>query len=161
LDHGQDRLIATCQRCDVEIATAVFQNGRLRGGDAPKSGDGFAEFVDIPTETNLESYAKIIRRRFRPEVVVMVLNATSTPATWQSTCERYAPFGLTHLLFTHWDESQPWWEAATLARQNALLLSYHTSGIEAFGQIDPFTGSAIRIGVTDSVTGTVAGRGGR
>jgi flagellar biosynthesis GTPase FlhF len=158
LDHGQDRLIATCQRCDVQVETAVFQDGRLRGGDAPKKGDGFAEFVDNPSLANLESHARVIRRRFRPHAVVLVLSATGTPVSWHAACERYSVFNPTHLLFTRWDESQPWWEVAIFARQRTLLLSYLTSGIEPFGQIDPFTASAVRTGITDDVTRTIAGK---
>ena len=149
--HGQEHLESLCQGCDVEFSAHEFKRGRLEF-DRPGKGDLLAEFVPGRAYSNLTRQAKIIRRALKPDVVALVLNATGNPQTWSAACRRFAAFGLTHIVFTHWDECQPWWDAVSLARREAILLSYRTYGIEPFGEIDPFTTTDLRSGLIEHIT---------
>ena len=120
-------------------------------------GDDFAEFVCGRPDADLALNAKAIRRRFRPDVVALVVSATGTPCAWRTAYERFSPFGLTHVVFTHWDEHQPWWDAAAFSHRHAIPLAFRTHGFEPFGEIDPFTATDLRSGLADHVTRSVGG----
>ncbi len=154
--HGQERLEALCAGCDADFSAHEFDKGRLDFDRGNRKGEILAEFVCGRAYTNLERPAKIIRRALKPKVVALVLNATGTPHTWKAACDRFAPFGLTHVAFTHWDECQPWWEATAFSRQQAILLSYRVSGFEPIGEIDPFTTSELRSGLAGHVTRSIS-----
>lgn len=162
--HGQEHLEALCAGCDADFSAHEFHEGRLEYDRGDRKGDVLAEYVCGRTYTKLDRHAKIIRRGLKPQVVALVLNAAGTPQTWKSACERFAPFGITHCVFTHWDESQPWWDVAALSRHQAILLAYHVSGFEPIGEIDPFTTNELRSGLAGHVTrvlgqGAAAGEG--
>lgn len=153
--HGQERLEALCAGCEADFSVHEFEKGRLDFGRGNRKGEILAEFVCGRAYTNLERQAKIIRRALKPQVVALVLNATGAPHTWKAACDRFAPFGLTHVAFTHWDECRPWWDVTAFSRQQAILLSYRVSGFEPIGEIDPFTTSELRSGLAGHVARTI------
>lgn len=151
-EHGHERMQALSLGCGVDCtAIALGQTRRLR--IEPDSSDNIiAEYVGGRVGDDCEAHAKLIRRGLKPDVVALVLNATVSPALWRQQLNRFAILAPTHLVFTHWDESQPWWDAIMFSGQSRLPLAYRVGGFEAFGEIDAFTQSEIQAGITDYVT---------
>ena len=160
-DHGHERLHALSVGCGVEFnAHSLEQSRRLRiesGGND----DSFSEYVAGRISEDLEAHAKLIRHALKPDVVALVLNATSSQHVWRQQLNRLAVFAPTHLVFTHWDESQPWWDALTFSGQSRLPLAYRIGGFEAFGEIDPFSATDIHAGITDHVMSAIGSSDGR
>ena len=160
-DHGHERLQALSIGCGVEFSThSLGQSRRLRI-ESDASDDTFAEYVVGRIHEDLETHAKLIRRALKPDVVALMLNATSAPRAWRQQLNRLAVFAPTHLVFTHWDESQPWWDAVTFSGQSRLPLAYRIGGFEAFGEIDPFSATDIQAGITDHVMRAIGSPDGR
>jgi hypothetical protein len=132
-------------------AWALGQSRRPQAG-SDSNDETFAEYVVSKINADHESHAKLIRRGLKPDVVALVLNATSSPRVWRQHLNRLAVLAPTHLVFTHWDEEQPWWEAVTFSGQSRLPLAYRVSGCEAFGEIDAFTATDVQSALTDHVT---------
>jgi flagellar biosynthesis GTPase FlhF len=159
-DHGHERLQALSIGCGVEFSThSLGQSRRLRIEPAA-SQDAFAEYIIGRVSGDLEAHAKLIRRTLKPDAVALVLNATSPPRIWRQQLNGLAVFAPTHLVFTHWDESQSWWDAVTFSGQSRLPLAYRVSGFDAFGEIDPFSATDILAGITDHVTRAIGSPGG-
>jgi hypothetical protein len=156
-DDGHERLAAVCNACDVEFDTHTLANGRLSPGRVGKAADSFTEYVPGRPDSDFGLRAKSIRRAIKPDAVVLILNAAGAPQVWRSSYARFAPFDLTHVIFTHWDEHQPWWDVVSFARRHAVLLAYHSQGFEPLGEIDPFTTADLRSGVAAHVAGIVGG----
>jgi hypothetical protein len=155
--HGQEHLESLCRGSDTEFSVHEFDKGRLEFDRGSRKSDIFAEFVPGRTYSSLARHAKIIRRALKPNVVALVLNASGNPRAWDTACERFAPFGITHAVFTHWDECQPWWDVTAFSRKQAILLSYRASGFEPIGEIDPFTTADLRNGLVEYITRTISG----
>ena len=56
---------------------------------------------------------------------------------------------------TRWDDEQPWWRIAGFARTYGLSLSYRTSGVDLFDEIDPFTEADVRSGLVEQSTASL------
>ena len=153
--HGQEHLESLCRSCEADFSVHEFNKGRLAFDRSQAKGDVMAEFVPGRAYSNLAGPAKIVRRALRPDIVALVLHASGNLQAWNAACDRFAPFGLTHVVFTHWDESQPWWDVTAFVRRRAILLSYHTDGFEPFGEIEPFTTTDLHNGIAEYVTRTI------
>ncbi len=151
-EHGHERMHALSIGCGVDCsAFALGQTRRIRL-DSDSSDNVIAEYVGGRVNDDCEAHARLIRRGLKPDVVVLVLNATVAPSIWRQQLNRFAILAPTHLAFTHWDEAQPWWDAIMFSGQSRLPLAYRVSGFEAFGEIDAFTPSELQAGISDYVT---------
>ncbi len=152
-DHGQERLKGLCDGCGVEFSSHhIDRTRRLRIESRGRGEDCFTELVTGSLSPDLDDLARRVRHAVNPDVTVLVVSATTAPHVWRQQLERFAPFRPTHLAVSQWDEYQPWWDLMMFSGQNGLLLSYRTKGSEAFGEIEPFTETDLRVGLTGHIS---------
>ena len=153
--HGHERLIATCQSCGVALVTHALADGRFSVERELRRRDLFIEYTPGQGDYDLARSAKKIVKATNPGVVVLTVSATETDAHWARAAETFAPFNPTHLAVTRWDDEQPWWRIAGFARTYGLSLSYRTSGVDLFDEIDPFTEADVRSGLVEQSTASL------
>ncbi len=153
---GHEHLAAVCNRCGLQVVIESTEKGRFSLPRSFKKSDLFAEFVPSSTHVNLEDHARSVHKSVRPDVVVLVISATDSPTHWDHVIERFGAFKPTHMIVTHWDEHEPWTDVAAFARRYDLSVSYRVSGSDLFDEIDPFTETDIRNGISNHVAESFA-----
>jgi hypothetical protein len=152
-DHGQERLMAWGERCKITCETFSGEDAsELKAWKRKKGADLLVELVPPKPSDDLEKLARAVRRSLAPDAVVQVLSATASAAAWRRECDRFSVFRPTHLLISHWDELQPWWDVFQAARNAGLLPSYRISGIDPIDGIEPFTPTDLRAGIAEHLS---------
>ncbi|GAB4317145.1 MAG: hypothetical protein Kow0074_05570 [Candidatus Zixiibacteriota bacterium] len=154
--RGHEQLAAVCSSCGLELLLESTHNGKFSIPRTLKKTDLFAEFVPSNTESDLTTHARSLIKSIRPDVVVLVVRATDSPAHWERVKKRFEPFAPTHLVVSHWDEYESWTEIAAFSQCHGLSLSYRISGSDLFDEIDSFTETEVRIGVSAHLGKTFA-----
>ncbi|HUU46020.1 MAG TPA: hypothetical protein VM118_09820 [Acidobacteriota bacterium] len=147
-EHGQERLLAWCARCEIEAETAAIgRAGRLATHQRCEEEDLFIEYLPGGDSAAVAEAARKIRRGLKPDVVAQVLAANTGSEGWRSDCARLAVFTPGHLVVTRWDEMTPWWEIASLLREHRMAPAYRVSGFEPFAEFEPFSSADWRAGI--------------
>jgi flagellar biosynthesis protein FlhF len=115
---------------DVSTAVAAAPRGGVTLVDAPG--------VSPHDTAGLAALGDVVRAA-RPAEIHLVLAATTKLEDALAAVRAYRRLGITHVLFTHTDETRTWGSLLTLAVESALPLSYLATGREVPNDLRPAT----------------------